>query len=41
MTAGGCLIDTTAGGLDARLDTQLAALRKLWLAPPEPTGTSA
>jgi len=41
VTAGGCLIDTTAGGLDARLDTQLAALRKLWLAPPEPTGTSA
>ena len=28
--AGGCLVDTTAGSLDARLETQLAALQGLW-----------
>ena len=28
--AGGCLFDTAAGSLDARLETQLAALRVLW-----------
>ncbi len=33
VTAGGCLVDTTAGSLDARLDTQLASLRSLWAAP--------
>ena len=32
VAAGGCLIDTTAGSLDARLDTQLASLRALWAA---------
>ncbi|HEY9028920.1 MAG TPA: FliH/SctL family protein [Burkholderiaceae bacterium] len=33
--AGGCLVDTTAGSLDARLGTQLAALRTLWSAVPD------
>jgi len=35
VATGGCLVDTTAGSLDARLDTQLAALRGLWSVPPE------
>ena len=30
VAAGGCLVDTTAGGLDARLETQLSALLGLW-----------
>jgi len=30
VAAGGCLVDTTAGSLDARLETQLAALQALW-----------
>ena len=32
VAAGGCLIDTTAGSLDARLEMQLASLRALWAA---------
>lgn len=39
VTAGGCLIDTTAGSLDARLETQLSALRVLWATPPGSTGS--
>ncbi|MEP6501873.1 MAG: FliH/SctL family protein [Betaproteobacteria bacterium] len=33
VTSGGCLFDTTAGSLDARLETQLVALRAIWAAP--------
>jgi len=32
VTAGGCLLDTEHGTLDARLDRQLARLRDLWVA---------
>jgi len=32
VAAGGCLFDTLSGTLDARLDTQLAALRATWIA---------
>lgn len=41
VTLGGCLVDTTAGTLDARLDTQLTALRSLWSVPPDSTVPSA
>ncbi len=41
VTTGGCLIDTTAGSLDARLETQLSALRALWLTPPDSTRSPA
>ena len=33
VEAGGCIVETTAGRLDARLDTQLDALRSLWTQP--------
>jgi len=37
MLPGGCVISTPAGGLDARLDTQLRRLREVLLAhPPQP-----
>jgi flagellar assembly protein FliH len=39
VAAGGCLVDTTAGSLDARLETQLAALQALWRG--DGAGTSA
>lgn len=40
VTTGGCLIDTTAGSLDARLETQLSALRTLWATVPDSKGPS-
>ena len=41
VTAGGCLFDTAAGSLDARLETQLATLRALWASTVERTGPLA
>ncbi len=41
VAAGGCLLDTAAGSLDARLETQLATLRALWASTPDPEGPSA
>ena len=41
VVAGGCLFDTQAGSLDARLDTQLATLRTLWASAAGPSGPSA
>lgn len=41
VATGGCLFDTAAGSLDARLETQLATLRLLWASSHEREEPSA